>query len=207
MCKAQTLANFDNLKGIALSHQKRIELHPPYTRGLCKPDRAWILQELAEAPECALCPPGLQASWRQLTSSSSKPHQHDHDVLIHCVGSGRATVAKLQVGLLGSARSLQRDLERIAGRADTNTPDGLHYVLQGTGCCMAPPWLLLLILVSMHVVSEARASLIVLSIVLSMHNLCKCLLHMFMSWLHPSGALQVPTSESVGSSTFKMAYT
>lgn len=40
-------------------------------------------------------------------------------------------MSKLQVGLLGSARSLQRDLERIAGRADTNTPDGLHYVLQG----------------------------------------------------------------------------
>ncbi|DBA77808.1 TPA: hypothetical protein ACH3X1_009165 [Trebouxia sp. C0004] len=47
-------------------------------------------------------------------------------------GSGRSTVCKLQVGLLGSARSLQRDLERIAGRADTNTPDGLHYVLQET---------------------------------------------------------------------------
>lgn len=41
------------------------------------------------------------------------------------------TVAKLQVGLLGSARQLQRDLDRIAGRADTNTPSGLHYVLQG----------------------------------------------------------------------------
>ncbi|DBA67657.1 TPA: hypothetical protein ACH3X2_001253 [Trebouxia sp. C0005] len=47
-------------------------------------------------------------------------------------GSGRSTVCTLQVGLLGSARSLQRDLERIAGRADTNTPDGLHYVLQET---------------------------------------------------------------------------
>ena len=40
-------------------------------------------------------------------------------------------MCKLQVGLLGSARGLQKDLERIAGRADTNTPDGLHYVLQG----------------------------------------------------------------------------
>ena len=44
----------------------------------------------------------------------------------------RVTVAKLQVGLLGSARQLQRDLDRIAGRADTNTPSGLHYVLQGS---------------------------------------------------------------------------
>ena len=42
------------------------------------------------------------------------------------------TVVKLQVGLLGTARQLKRDLERIAGRADTNTPDGLHYILQGT---------------------------------------------------------------------------
>lgn len=43
----------------------------------------------------------------------------------------KVTVAKVQVGLLGSARELQRDLERIADRADTNSPDGLHYVLQG----------------------------------------------------------------------------
>ena len=43
----------------------------------------------------------------------------------------RVTVVKVQVGLLGSARQLQRDLERIAGRADTSSPAGLHYVLQG----------------------------------------------------------------------------
>lgn len=42
------------------------------------------------------------------------------------------TVAKLQVGLLASARGLKRDLERIAARADTSTPSGLHYVLQET---------------------------------------------------------------------------
>lgn len=41
------------------------------------------------------------------------------------------TVAKLQVGLLGDARRLQKQLDRIAGRADTNTPSGLHYILQG----------------------------------------------------------------------------
>ena len=40
-------------------------------------------------------------------------------------------VAKLQVALLGSARSLQRQLDRLADRADTTTPEGLHYVLQG----------------------------------------------------------------------------
>ena len=48
-------------------------------------------------------------------------------------GGGRVTVAKLQVGLLGSARTLQRDLDRIAGKADTSTPSGLHFVLQGKG--------------------------------------------------------------------------
>ncbi|KAL4443492.1 hypothetical protein ABPG75_011229 [Micractinium tetrahymenae] len=42
------------------------------------------------------------------------------------------TVGKVQVGLLGSARELQRDLERIADRADTESPEGLHYILQET---------------------------------------------------------------------------
>ncbi|CAK0783858.1 hypothetical protein CVIRNUC_007058 [Coccomyxa viridis] len=42
------------------------------------------------------------------------------------------TVSKLQVGLLGDARRLQKQLDRIAGRADTNTPSGLHYILQET---------------------------------------------------------------------------
>lgn len=32
---------------------------------------------------------------------------------------------------MGSARQLQKDLERMADRADTSTPEGLHYVLQG----------------------------------------------------------------------------
>ncbi|BDA41463.1 hypothetical protein COCOBI_02-2430 [Coccomyxa sp. Obi] len=44
----------------------------------------------------------------------------------------RVTVAKLQVGLLGSARTLQKQLDRIASRADTNSPSGLHYILQET---------------------------------------------------------------------------
>ncbi|PRW56501.1 hypothetical protein C2E21_4515 [Chlorella sorokiniana] len=42
------------------------------------------------------------------------------------------TVAKVQVGLLGSAREIQTDLERISGRADTESPEGLHYILQET---------------------------------------------------------------------------
>ena len=46
-------------------------------------------------------------------------------------GGGKVSVAKVQVGLLGSARTLKRDLDRIAGRADTNSPEGLHYVMQG----------------------------------------------------------------------------
>jgi uncharacterized membrane protein len=37
----------------------------------------------------------------------------------------------VQVGLLGSARELQSDLERIADRADTSNSKGLHYILQG----------------------------------------------------------------------------
>jgi uncharacterized membrane protein len=42
------------------------------------------------------------------------------------------TVAKLQVGLLASAAELRADLERLAGRADTASPAGLHRLLQET---------------------------------------------------------------------------
>ncbi len=48
------------------------------------------------------------------------------------VGGERVAVGKLQVALLGSARELQSDLDRIADRADTSTTEGLHYVLQET---------------------------------------------------------------------------
>ncbi|BBN03963.1 hypothetical protein MPTK1_3g00940 [Marchantia polymorpha subsp. ruderalis] len=44
----------------------------------------------------------------------------------------KVSVLKLQVGLLGIARNLQSDLERIADRADTSTTRGLHYVLTET---------------------------------------------------------------------------
>ncbi|XP_039044508.1 uncharacterized protein LOC120184002 isoform X2 [Hibiscus syriacus] len=44
----------------------------------------------------------------------------------------RTSVLKLQVGLLGSGRSLQRDLNRIAEVADTSTSEGLNFVLTET---------------------------------------------------------------------------
>ena len=39
------------------------------------------------------------------------------------------------MGLLGSARTLQRDLERMTRKANTNCPEGLHYLLQGEATC------------------------------------------------------------------------
>eukprot|EP00252_Welwitschia_mirabilis_P016204 TRINITY_DN35777_c0_g1_i1.p1 TRINITY_DN35777_c0_g1~~TRINITY_DN35777_c0_g1_i1.p1 ORF type:complete len:403 (+),score=79.49 TRINITY_DN35777_c0_g1_i1:273-1481(+) len=48
------------------------------------------------------------------------------------VSSPKTSVLKLQVGLLGLARSLQRDLERIAESSDTSVPEGLNYVLTET---------------------------------------------------------------------------
>ncbi|XP_021988516.1 uncharacterized protein LOC110885131 [Helianthus annuus] len=44
----------------------------------------------------------------------------------------KTSVLKLQVGLLGMGRTLQRDLNRIAEAADTSTPEGLSFVLQET---------------------------------------------------------------------------
>ncbi|XP_027930295.1 uncharacterized protein LOC114186558 [Vigna unguiculata] len=46
--------------------------------------------------------------------------------------AGKTTVLKIQVGLLGMGRTLQRDLNRIAEVADTSTPEGLHFVLTET---------------------------------------------------------------------------
>ncbi|XP_024384563.1 FLUCTUATING-LIGHT-ACCLIMATION protein 1, chloroplastic [Physcomitrium patens] len=50
-------------------------------------------------------------------------------------GSQKTSVVKLQVGLLGMARTLQKDLDRIANQADTTTAEGLHSVLTET--CLA----------------------------------------------------------------------
>ncbi|KAJ3697772.1 hypothetical protein LUZ61_001477 [Rhynchospora tenuis] len=44
----------------------------------------------------------------------------------------KTSVIKLQVGLLGMARSFQRDLDQLAEKADTSTPAGLSYVLTET---------------------------------------------------------------------------
>ncbi|XP_057960673.1 uncharacterized protein LOC131152814 [Malania oleifera] len=44
----------------------------------------------------------------------------------------KTSVLKLQVGLLGMGRSLQKDLNRIAETADTSTSEGLSYVLTET---------------------------------------------------------------------------
>ncbi|OAY42141.1 uncharacterized protein LOC110622023 [Manihot esculenta] len=43
--------------------------------------------------------------------------------------TAKTSVLKLQVGLLGMGRSLQRDLNRIAEIADTSSSEGLSYVL------------------------------------------------------------------------------
>ncbi|KEH18911.1 plant/F20D21-34 protein [Medicago truncatula] len=48
----------------------------------------------------------------------------------------KTTVLKLQVGLLGTVRSLQRDLNRIAEVADTSSPEGLNYILTETSLAL-----------------------------------------------------------------------
>lgn len=48
----------------------------------------------------------------------------------------KMSVLKLQVGLLGMARSVQKDLDRIAETADTSTPKGLNYVLTETALAL-----------------------------------------------------------------------
>ncbi|CAN1285420.1 hypothetical protein LINPERPRIM_LOCUS18990 [Linum perenne] len=48
----------------------------------------------------------------------------------------KTTVLKLQVGLLGMARSLQKDLNRIAEVADTSSSQGLSYVLTETSLAL-----------------------------------------------------------------------
>lgn len=50
----------------------------------------------------------------------------------YSVATQRITILKLQVGLLGSGRSLQRDLDQIAETADTSIRKGLNYILTET---------------------------------------------------------------------------
>ncbi|GLJ23525.1 hypothetical protein SUGI_0445680 [Cryptomeria japonica] len=54
------------------------------------------------------------------------------------VSSQKTSVLKLQVGLLGMARSLQEELDHIAENADTSTPEGLHLLLTGKRFSMRP---------------------------------------------------------------------
>ena len=49
---------------------------------------------------------------------------------------GPVTISQLQVGLLASARDLQRDLRRLAGSADTGRAAGLQVLLQETTLAM-----------------------------------------------------------------------
>lgn len=48
----------------------------------------------------------------------------------------KTSVLKLQAGLLGMARSFQKDLDRIAETADTSTSEGLNYVLTETALAL-----------------------------------------------------------------------
>ena len=59
--------------------------------------------------------------------NSDEGYEEDADV-----GREPMSVVKLQVGLLGSARDLQKDLNRLANNLDTSTPQGLHYLLTET---------------------------------------------------------------------------
>jgi uncharacterized membrane protein len=54
------------------------------------------------------------------------------DTYGYSTGSPTVSVAKIQVGLLSEARSLQSDLDRIAKTADTSNSTGLTLLLQET---------------------------------------------------------------------------
>ncbi len=68
----------------------------------------------------------LIRTFRQVTSGDSYGGSG------YTATSPKVSVAKLQVGLLSEARSLQADLERIAKSADTSSSEGLAQVLQET---------------------------------------------------------------------------
>lgn len=65
----------------------------------------------------------LVRSFRSTVGGDSLGYSNDY-------GSPAVSVAKLQVGLLSEARSLQADLDRIAQTADTGSSAGLAQVLQ-----------------------------------------------------------------------------
>lgn len=66
-----------------------------------------------------------------LFSALQRARGDDADIDYQEEYTERASVSKVQVGLLGLARSLQTDLDSIARRSDTSSPSGLHFLLQG----------------------------------------------------------------------------
>lgn len=58
--------------------------------------------------------------------------EDDYDAYDDEEGNEPMSIVKLQVGLMGSARELQRDLNRLGNNVDTSKPEGLHYLLQET---------------------------------------------------------------------------
>eukprot|EP01025_Chloroclados_australasicus_P016944 TRINITY_DN18645_c0_g2_i1.p1 TRINITY_DN18645_c0_g2~~TRINITY_DN18645_c0_g2_i1.p1 ORF type:complete len:470 (-),score=45.47 TRINITY_DN18645_c0_g2_i1:147-1445(-) len=62
-----------------------------------------------------------------LTSSGGGEEYYEDEV-----GNEPMSVVTMQIGLLGSARELQRDLNRMANNTDTSTPQGLHFLLTET---------------------------------------------------------------------------
>lgn len=67
-----------------------------------------------------------------IISSFRRVGEGDDSVAVAASSNPPVTVAKLQVGLLGQARSLQDDLNRIAAGADTGSTAGLAKLLQET---------------------------------------------------------------------------
>ncbi|EOA34504.1 hypothetical protein CARUB_v10022045mg [Capsella rubella] len=63
-------------------------------------------------------------SQNDIFTNAQKPS--GHDILTN---APKTSVLRLQVGLLGSARTLQQDLNHLAENADTSTPEGLSYLL------------------------------------------------------------------------------
>ena len=107
-----------------VSWRQRVSWSSPYLHIPAKPDASVAFRSaLARASHLQ------QMMWRACAEYEM--------TCFSCCADDSVTVAKLQVGLLGDARRLQRQLDRIAGRADTNTPSGLHYILQGK-CTMTP---------------------------------------------------------------------
>ncbi|KAI3704302.1 hypothetical protein L1987_74518 [Smallanthus sonchifolius] len=53
-------------------------------------------------------------------------------IIIWLINTPTTSVVKLQIGSLGTGRSLQKDLNRIAEWVDTSTSKGFNYVLQET---------------------------------------------------------------------------